>query len=226
MNRRAFLTASVSVAALGGAWYLTRQGQAEGLLPGPAMADGSAAATAPVADPSLVPDMTLGNPDAKVTVIEYGSFTCPHCAEFHADQWPKIDANYVQTGKIKFIYRELVRNRPDIWASMLARCDGGLRYFGISDLLFKRQQDWAAGGDMASIASGLRQMGKVAGFDDATLEKCLGDATMAQSILSVSQTNADRDGIQGTPTFLINGVKYTNMSYEDFAKILDAQLAG
>lgn len=220
MNRRTMLLGAGSALVLGGGlWALTRKGDTTGLLPGPASAQDV------TADPSLVPDMTLGNPDAKVTVIEYGSFTCPHCAEFHADVMPKLQENYIDTGKIKFVYRELVRNKQDIWASMLARCNG-LRYFGVSDLIFTKQSEWAASGDPATIAQNLAQLGKVAGYDDATIQTCMSDAKMAQSIYQVSQDNAARDGVNSTPTFFINGQKYSNMSYEDFAKLLDEKLAG
>ncbi len=222
MKRRTILLGAGSALVLGGGlWAVTRNGDTQGLLPGAASAQDATV----TADPGLVTDMMLGNKDATVEVIEYGSFTCPHCAEFHATVMPQLTANYIDTGKIKFVYRELVRNRQDIWASMLARCNG-LRYFGVSDLLFEKQSDWAAGGDPATIAQNLRQLGKVAGYDDATIEKCMTNATMAQSILKVSEDNAARDGITGTPTFFINGQKYSNMSYEDFAKILDEKLAG
>jgi protein-disulfide isomerase len=222
MNRRTLLLGSGSAIALGAVWLALRPSGTEGLLPGAALAQETPAEI----DTSTIPDMVLGNPDATVEVIEYGSFTCPHCKEFHADQFQQIKANYIDTGKIRFVYRELVRNRPDLWASMLARCNGELRFFGISDLLFERQADWTAGGDPAQIAQNLRQIGKVAGMDDATVEACMTDIASAQTILAWSEENSTRDGVDSTPTFIINGEKHLNMSYADFAKLLDEKLAG
>ena len=89
-----------------------------------------------------VQEMTIGNPDAAVTVVEYASFTCPHCRTFHERVWPSLKENYVDTGKINFVYREVYFDRYGLWAGMLARCDGGEKYFGIADMLYKRQREW------------------------------------------------------------------------------------
>jgi len=89
-------------------------------------------------------EMTMGNPDAAVTVIEYASLTCPHCANFHTGTWPDLKANYVETGKINFIFREVYFDRAGLWAAAVARCGGPDRYFGIIDILFKKQADRGA----------------------------------------------------------------------------------
>jgi protein-disulfide isomerase len=172
-----------------------------------------------------VPDMVLGNPDAKVTLTEYASFTCPHCAAFHLDVFKPLKADYIDTGKVRFIYREVFFDRYGLWAAMVARCGGPTRYFGISAMLFEGQREWAGSDDQAQVVQNLRRIGKTAGMDDAQLDACLNDGEMAQAMVANYQTKATADGIESTPTLLINGVKHSNMSYEDLKAILDAELA-
>ena len=217
MQRRTFL-AGISLVALGagaGLW-LTRPGQPPLMA---ALAEGSGEA-----DASMVQEMALGSADAPVTVVEYASFTCPHCAAFHKTVFPQIKANYIDTGKVRFVYREVYFDRFGLWAGMVARCGGEGRYFGIVDLIYDRQRDWAAGNDPAKIAANLRTLGKVAGLGDGDLDACMSDGEMAQAMVETWEQNRQRDGIDSTPSFVIDGQKYGNMSYEDFARILDAKL--
>jgi len=172
-----------------------------------------------------VMEMVQGNPDSPVQVLEYASYTCPHCANFHANQYQQIKENYIDTGLIGFTYREVYFDRPGLWASMIARCGGEMRFFGISNLLYEQQQDWARGESGEEIITDLRNIGKVAGLSDDELNVCLEDADEAQELMAWYQSNADADDVQGTPTFLINGEKYSNMNYADFAAVLDEKLA-
>ncbi len=171
-----------------------------------------------------IPDMALGNPDAPVTVIEYASFTCPHCARFHANQFQQIKENYIDTGKVRFIFREVFFDRYGLWATMIARCGGEMRYFGIESMFFERQSEWAQG-EPAQIAANLRNIGKVAGLSDADLDACMQDGDQAEKLVAWYEENRVNDDIEGTPTFIIQGQKYSNMSYEDFAAVLDEKLA-
>jgi protein-disulfide isomerase len=218
MQRRTVVSglALVATAAGAGLW-LTRAPEAQLPFAAEAQATGEV-------DKSPVLEMTLGNPDAKVEVVEYASFTCPHCKHFHDTVFGQLKANYIDTGKIHFIYREVYFDRFGLWAAMVARCGDGQRYFGISDLIYEKQEEWLAGGDPGAITANLRKIGKTAGLSDAQLDQCLNDAGMAQSLVAVYQENAQRDGVQATPTFFINGQKYSNMSYADFSKILDEKL--
>ena len=213
---------------LGGGWLLNRPANPVDLqLPGAALAQDATATETPAAeiDISTIQDMVQGSVDAPVEIIEYGSFTCPHCAAFHADQYQQIKTNYIDTGKVRFIFREVYFDRFGLWASMIARCGGELRFFGISDLLYSTQQDWTAGGDPALIAENLRKIGLTAGLDTAMLDTCLNDEVMAQTLVAWHTENSTRDGVEGTPTFFVNGTKYSNMPYAEFAAILDAELA-
>ena len=193
------------------------------ILPGATRAQ---EATAPAAAEAIVvPDMTLGNKDAKVTMMEYASFTCPHCARFHTEVFKPLKADYIDTGKIKFVYREVYFDRYGLWAAMVARCGGEMRYFGISDILLSTQDEWAATDDPAIVVGNLKKIGRTAGMDDATIGACLDNGDMAQAMVTAYQTNAAADQVEGTPTLLINGVKHPNMSYAELKVILDAELA-
>lgn len=220
MNRRFALLAG-GAAVLGGGALLLGRGTVE-----PGITFGSAAAQGATVDTSRVVEMALGDPDAPVTVIEYASFTCPHCAAFHAGPFQDLKANYIETGKVRFIYREVYFDRYGLWAAMVARCGGEDRYFGISDMIYDQQRDWLAGNDPAVIADNLRRIGRTAGLTDEQIDTCLKDRDMAEAMVALYQENAERDGINSTPSFLINGTKYSNMSYADFAAILDEELAG
>ncbi|UXX81659.1 DsbA family protein [Roseovarius pelagicus] len=187
----------------------------------------TAATEAPTPEPNAdgIYEMTLGNPDANVTVTEYASFTCPHCANFHKTTFKQLKSNYIDTGKIQFIYRDVYFDRPGLWAAMVARCDGPSRFFGISDMLYNQQRDWVSGSDPVAIADKLRKIGKVAGMGEEQLEACLTDAAKAEALVAWFQTNAEADDISSTPTLMINGEQHSNMSYEELSKILDEKLA-
>lgn len=193
------------------------------LMTGAAMAQTTPEA-APAA-PVEITDFGIGPMDAKVKVVEYASFTCPHCAGFHAEVFPKLKADYIDTGKIRFEYREVYFDRYGLWAGMIARCGGEMRYFGISDILFDTQKEWAASDDPAVVSENLKKIGRSAGMEDAAMDACMKDKPTAEAMLKHYQTNFAADGIEGTPTFMINGVKHSNMAYEDFKAILDTELA-
>ena len=187
--------------------------------------------TAPAAAPETAPaavelkDFSIGAPDAKVQLIEYASFTCPHCARFHADVFKPLKAEYIDTGKVHFTYREVYFDRPGLWAAMIARCGGDMRYFGISDILFDNQQEWPASQDPAVIVENLKKIGRTAGMDDAAMDACMKDADTAKAMIDRSEANMKADEVEGTPTLTINGVKHSNMSYADLKTIIEAELA-
>ena len=172
-----------------------------------------------------IAEMALGAADAPVTMIEYASFTCPHCAAFHDDQFQKLKAEYIDTGKVRFVYREVYFDRFGLWASMVARCGGEMRFFGIADMLFERQQEWIAGGDPAAIAENLRKIGRTAGMDDATLDACLTDEAQAKALVAWYQANAETDGVESTPTLIIDGEKHSNMAYDELKALIETALA-
>jgi protein-disulfide isomerase len=175
-------------------------------------------------DTSTIPDMMIGNPDAKVTVIEYASYTCPHCASFHTGTFKDLKKNYIDTDKINFVFREVYFDRYGLWASMIARCAGPEKFFGLTDLMFQSQSSWTRAGEPAAIIDELRKLGRLAGIDGETLEVCLNDNDKAKTLIAWYQEKAGADNIDSTPSFIINGKKHTNMSFAEMSEIIDADL--
>ena len=190
-----------------------------------APAEEAAPAEATAADPAAVPDMVLGEDNAPVTIIEYGSFTCPHCAAWHADVYPQLKADYIDTGKARFVFREVYLDRFGLWASMIARCGGEMRFFPIHDMIYEQQREWIGDQQPQTIADNLRRLGLAAGIGQEQLDACLNDAAQAEALVAWYQSNAEADAIDSTPTFLINGEKASGeMPYEEFKALVDAQL--
>lgn len=227
MNRRNILLGAFAALGLGG-WYMTSNRSSttvafpDAPLPGAANAQTSSGDV----DISGIPDMVAGNPDAAVEIIEYASFTCPHCATFHLGAYKQLKSEYIDTGKIRFVYREVFFDRFGLWASLLARCSGPEKYFGLADLIYAGQSEWTRAGEPAAIVEELRKIGRLAGMDNETLEACLQDGEKAQQLVAWYQQNAEADGIDSTPSFVINGKKYSNMSFAEMKKIIDDALAG
>ncbi|MEL7344968.1 MAG: thioredoxin domain-containing protein [Pseudomonadota bacterium] len=221
MNRILLLAIAAVVVIGGGAYYYVtqQQGPASTEITAPADIDSDV-------DTSGVLEMSLGNPDAPVTVIEYASFTCPHCRDFHKGTYQDLKAQYIDTGKINFIYREVYFDLPGLWAGMVARCGGPDRYFGISDLIYQDHPNWVRGANGVEIAENLRRIGRTAGLTDAQLDACLQDNAKAEALNAVFEANARADGINSTPSFVINGELYSNMSLAEFQRIIDAELEG
>lgn len=227
MNRIIAVLA-VAIGVAGYFWYSSttgggqspqQQAQAERLL-GAANAQTAEAEI----DTSSVVEMQLGNPDAPVTVIEYASYTCPHCATFHTGNYKQLKADYIDTGKINFIYREVYFDRFGLWASAIARCAGTPEaFFGITNMLYASQSEWAraGGGDPAAIAEELRKIGRLAGLEAGAIESCLTDADTLRTLVAWYQENAAADGIQSTPSFVIDGRTYNNMDFAEMARLID-----
>ena len=196
-------------------------------LPGPSgngLVSSAQAQEAADVDTSTIIEMTVGDENAPVTLIEYASFTCPHCASFHAGPYKELKANYIDTGKVRFIYREVYFDRYGLWASMVARCAGPNRFFGITDEIYKTQSEWSRAGGPAEIAAELRKIGRLAGLDNDMLEACLQDGEKAQTLVAWYQENAEEHDITATPSFVLNGRKVPNQSYADFSALIEAEL--
>ena len=217
MNRILIIAVIAVVALLGGLWWLSGQGPAPGLE---LQANNSAEETAE-ADLSLVEEISMGNPDAPVTIIEYGSYTCPHCKSFHLEAFQDLKREYIDTGKINFVYREVYFDQFGLWAGMMARCGGGSdRYFAISDLLYTQQSEWLASGTPEGISDALRRLGKTAGLTDDMLDQCMQDRELAEALVASYQANATEHGIRSTPSFVINGTTHANLSFAEFQRLI------
>ncbi len=246
MNRTIPLAASALALALGGAWLLGADNgprAPETALPFAANAQDSGAAAetateeetaaetesadtdAAAEDGSTgIAEMTLGAEDAPVEIIEYASFTCPHCASFHTGPYKQLKEDYIDTGKVKFIFREVYFDKFGLWASAIARCGGEEKFFGITDLMFKSQKDWARAGSELEIVEELRKIGRLSGMQSEKIESCLQDADKLRALVGWYQQNAEEHGIEATPSFVINGEMHRNMSYEAMAELIDAEL--
>lgn len=215
MKRILTTAALAAVLSAGGSWLAATGGTS---LPGAASAQEAAGEV-------TVTDMTLGQSDAPVEVIEYGSFTCPHCAAFEDEVFPQIKENYIDTGKVKFTFREAYFNKFDMWASLMARCGGEMKYFGIVDMIYGTQNEWARKGSEAEVADALRKIGRLAGIENDTLDACMSDGEQLKALVTWYQANVEEDGFNSTPSFVIDGELYSNMSYSKFAEILDERVA-
>lgn len=171
-------------------------------------------------------DFSLGSPDAPVKIVEYASFTCPHCATFHANVFKNLKAEYIDTGKVHFTLREVYFDRYGLWAAMVARCGGEMRYFGIHDMLFDKQAEWATIQDPVQVVAALKAIGLSAGLDQVSLDACLNDQANAEAMIAQFEKNMAADAVQGTPTIFVNGEMHSNMAWDDMKAIIDTALAG
>ncbi len=185
---------------------------------------GSAAAQAQavpgVANP--LGDIWLGKEDAKVTIIEYASLTCSHCATFHRDTFPALKTKYIDTGKVRFVLREFPLDPLATAGFMLARCNGNDKYYPLTDLLFAQQRNWAF---TDKPVDALTSLVKQAGFTQESFEACLKRQDIYDAVTQVKEGGA-KAGVDSTPTFFINGQKRSGaLSIAEFDKILEPLLA-
>ena len=228
MNRRNVILGGLATLGVGG-WFAASSFGSSPLgstALTPFVGAANAQTTEGDVDTSGITEMVMGDENAPVTMIEYASFTCPHCATFHNDTFKKLKADYIDSGKVKFIYREVYFDRYGLWASMVARCGGQEKFFGIADLIYKSQSEWTRAGEPAAIVDELRKIGRLAGLDNETLDECLKDGAKAEALVAWYTENSKEDDISSTPSFVIDGKKHANMSYADMKEILDEALAG
>jgi protein-disulfide isomerase len=197
---------------------LTGAAAAIGLSPFKLIGEAFAQSAADVAKPVSLPDMALGPKDAAVTVTEYASMTCPHCAAFTKDVYPKLKEAFIDTGKIRFVFREFPLDIKAAAGSMLSRCiakDDAAKYFAVTELLFKTQDDWV----MKDTAASLTRIGKQAGLSQEAVEACLKDQALLDKIAADQKFANEVLKVNSTPTFFINGDKVTGeTSFEEFSK--------
>jgi protein-disulfide isomerase len=167
-------------------------------------------------------DMALGPEDAKVTVIEYASMTCPHCAAFHADTFKKLKAKYVDTGKVRFVFREFPLDNLALRASMLARCSGKDSYFAMVDVLFSQQRSWSRAPDpMAALAT----IGRLGGIDKAHFDACMADQSLMNLVVQNRMVGANEYKVESTPSFIIDGDRITgSQELSTFESVIDKHL--
>ncbi len=156
-----------------------------------------------VAKPQSLPDMALGPIDARVTIVEYAAPTCPHCAAFNRDVFPRIKAEYIDTGRVRYVFREFPLNIKDIACSMLTRAIAGgdsAKYFAVADIMFNQQDRL-----VEKTAETLKLIGRQAGLSAQAVEDCLKDQALMDKLTAIRQFAIDVLKVDGTPTFFING---------------------
>jgi len=174
--------------------------------------------------PGELTDLALGPPDAKVVVIEFASMTCGHCANFHKNVWPEFKKKYVDTGKVRFIFREFPLDNLAAGASMLARCAGGDKTFPLIEALFEKQAEWAFG--TGNPVPKLFELAKQAGFTQESFDKCLTDQKLLDNITNGRKRASDVYGVSSTPTFFINGKRLAEgPTMASFDKMIEPLLA-
>ena len=164
-------------------------------------------------------EIFLGNKDAKVTVIEYASMTCNHCANFHKDIYPKIKENYIDTNKIKFIYRDFPLDKQALFGSVLAKCAPKEKYFDFVKLILNTQKKWVSNDN--TFENKLKNIGKLAGLNENKINTCFKDEQIVDNILKSRSDAEKKYNINSTPSLIINEKKYSAMSYENFEKIIE-----
>lgn len=186
----------------------------------PALAQAAVSETELMA-PNTLPDMALGDPKAPVTVIEYASMTCPHCATFTEQTFPAIKSKYIDTGKVRFIFREFPLDNLAAAVFMLARCNAETdsnKYFAFIDIMFRQQRTWAVEKPLEPLLT----ISKQAGFTQESFNACLSDQKVLDGIEAMRRRAVDKFKVQSTPSFFINGKLYTGaLSVDEMSKIID-----
>lgn len=182
--------------------------------------------TVPLADllaPGALADNVLGQASAPVTIVEYASMTCPHCARFHGDVLPELKKKYIDTGKAKLVFREFPLDNLGLAVSMLGRCAGPMRYFAFIEGMYKKQDEWTDYPEAEGPLPKLKSITKEAGFTDESVETCLKDQKLVDGINEISARAKDKFGVRATPTIFVNGVKLENgNAIEEFDKLMKA----
>ena len=208
-NRRAFMGVALTLAAAGTASTGAVRAQEAKKVP----LDELMAKQA-------LPDVVEGKGDAPVTMIEYASMTCTHCAHFHDTVYPVLVKTYVDTGKVKFILREFPLDPLATAGFMLARCEGPDKRDAVVDLLFSQQKNWAfVDKQLEALSSLLKQTG----MSQQSFDTCLKDQKLYEAVNAVRDRASQKFGINATPTFFVNGTKVTGeVTVDSLAKILDS----
>jgi protein-disulfide isomerase len=171
-------------------------------------------------------DAILGQADAPITIFEYASLTCPHCAEFDRVTLPEVKKNWIDTGKARLIYRDYPLDQYALKAAIVARCAPPARFFSFIDVLFHSQESWATAGGPDKVSEALSRIARLGGISEDKFTACMNDKALSDRILGERLVGQNQYGIDSTPTFFINGKKVVGaLPYAEFAKHLSAALA-
>ena len=173
----------------------------------------------------LYQEMEKGAKSAPIVMIEYASLTCSHCAEFYKSVFPKLKKNYIDKGLLRMIHREIYFDRAGLWAALIARCsNNNEKYFGILKILYEDQARWSGSNDSDTIVEELLKVSAKAGMSRASAISCLEDESKALDLVREFKSYVKKDEVESTPTFVINGIKYSNRSFEEIKEIIEKNL--
>jgi protein-disulfide isomerase len=228
MTRRNMLFAGAGAVALAAAsaWFLSSPTTETATTAKTASRKGSKQTEVSVEElmkPGPLPELQVGETNAPVTIVEYASMTCGHCANFHNNIYPALKAKYIDTGKARLIMREFPLDGRATGAAMLARCTGEGKTFPLISALFGKQEEWAFVSKEAFVPE-LAKIARQAGFTEDSLRTCLRDQALMDKILDGRRRAVDEFGVNSTPTFFINGKRLAGGSLEDFDKALEPLL--
>ena len=213
-RRRLLQISAASIATGGVAALISMKGS-----PVPVVGEAQAQSAEELLAPGPLPEKAVGDENAPVTIIEYYSMTCPHCASFHLNTFPAIKEKYIDSGQARIVFREFPFDARAAAASMLMRCADESRYLPMKDVLFQQQRNWSRAPDARPP---LLQIAKLAGFTQESFEACLKNQDLLDKIGQIRNKAANEYGVNSTPTFFINGTKYAgNMSVEEMSGIID-----
>lgn len=174
--------------------------------------------------PGPLEDIMIGSDDAPLTIVEYASMTCSHCARFHIDVFPELKEKYIDTGKVRFVLREFPLDKLAVAAFMLARCAGNDRYYPMVGGLFETQKTWAVPGEDGMQKLAL--IAKQAGFSQESFDKCQADKELFDKIVEVRRRGNEEFGVDSTPSFFINGKRITGIEFKNFETAIEGATAG
>ncbi len=219
-RRNLLLGASaVAILAAGGAYLAWNSGSGAAPSSKPA---GAQVSSSDLLKPGPLPDMVLGSDKAPVTIIEYASLTCSHCKRFLETTYPELKKRYIDTGKVRFIFREFPLNEVDMLAVVIARCANKDAYFPFVETLFEKQDQWAVQNPVPPLLA----LSKQAGFTEESFRQCASNQQLIQNV-NAARERTVKLGVDSTPTFFINGEKRTGaLSIEELEKLIQPYLKG
>ncbi|MCM0020920.1 MAG: DsbA family protein [Tagaea sp.] len=226
LKQISILVAVLAVFGVGAGVYFTQTPKPTATPGAPATASapaGTARAVpqTPIPGPRLEGlDFVMGHPDAPVTLIEYASLTCPHCQRLHVDVMPRLKAEYIDTGRVRLVFRDFPLDRMALNAHMLARCAGPERFFAYLDVFFGQLQSWTSGSP-EQMTQSLRRLARLGGMSDAQMDQCLADPSVQAAVLNQTMIGEREHRVQATPTLVVNGTVHRGgMSFDELDRVL------
>jgi protein-disulfide isomerase len=236
MSRRqiVMIAAGVATAGVVGTWFYSLRNPRQTAVAGPIKRGRPTGklSTAELTKPGPLPEIVIGKDDAPVTIVEYADLTCPACAAFHTTVLPKIKEKYIDTGKVRLLFREFPTNMPSIIAFMAVRCVAPDKAPPLISALFSRQEEWRSATSFDQLRDKLYTLGQQVGLTRQAFDNCVPSSKAGKIELTASQQKLATDittvrdrgnegfGVASTPTFFINGKKLTHATVEEFEKAI------